>query len=381
MKIRCSIRLILFGSAFLLWPDDARPQGNPIDTIRSARRVCLLVNEVYARADSVHLPFAELTRTLLDYAGVTIAGGGDNCDIGLTITARGEALAASYFGKGTQFSGATLSGEMVFARLGNVVLRRPFSGTEQPPKSIFVDYPSPSRAPFRYLLYKPSSFVPVLFRVFSEIYGDQIALKALQAGDAEIVRLAAIALAAAGDPRGAKAIAARLGEGVGGDVFSFVSGLAEIGDAAVDPLIQVLKSQNPLARQNAAQALGLIKSPRSYDALLAALRDADPSVQYQAARALGSLGDKRAVDALVTCVKNPLRDDVRRGAADALGELKDIRAVEPLIQVLAKSSDINSSVAFALAKITGRSSSDGISTRYGDWSEWWKQNRDKYLKK
>jgi hypothetical protein len=77
----------------------------------------------------------------------------------------------------------------------------------------------------------------------SEIFGNQVASKALQSGDSEIARLAAVALAGAGDPRGIKVIADRLGEDGSHDeylhrrVSLFVEGLVEDGDAAVDALI------------------------------------------------------------------------------------------------------------------------------------------------
>lgn len=70
--------------------------------------------------------------------------------------------------------------------------------------------------------------------------------------------------------------------------------LGAIGStAAVEPLLQALRSANRDVRRNAALALGRIRDPRATDPLIAALRDEDALVREQAARALGRIQRRR----------------------------------------------------------------------------------------
>jgi HEAT repeat protein len=119
-----------------------------------------------------------------------------------------------------------------------------------------------------------------------------------------------------------------------------VLGLAKIKDErALEPLRQVLwHDSDSVVRSRAAQALGMIGGPDTYDELLSALQDPDPEVHYGAAEGLGRLGDKRALSHLASALKD---DDatMRYAAAQALGELGDADAVEPLMEALRVSDD------------------------------------------
>ncbi len=96
--------------------------------------------------------------------------------------------------------------------------------------------------------------------------------------------------------------------------------LAKIGQPSVAPLCATLKADNPVARRNAAMALGKIKDSSAVEPLIAALNDDNPIVRRNAAKALGEIHDTSAVGPLTAALK----DDspvVRRNAALALKEM------------------------------------------------------------
>ncbi len=93
--------------------------------------------------------------------------------------------------------------------------------------------------------------------------------------------------------------------------------LAKIGQPSVAPLFTALKDDNPVARRNAAMALGKIKDSTAVKPLIAALNDENPIVRRNAAKALGEIQDNRAVEPL-TAALNDNSPVVRRNAALAL---------------------------------------------------------------
>lgn len=111
------------------------------------------------------------------------------------------------------------------------------------------------------------------------------------------------------------------------------TGLIQVGEPAVDPLIAALLDSNSKVRDAAAQALGRIGNPRAVEPLIAALDDKDELVPQAAARALGQIKDIRAVEPLIAALKskNLL---IRQPAAESLGQIGDVRAVKPLIAAI-----------------------------------------------
>ena len=69
--------------------------------------------------------------------------------------------------------------------------------------------------------------------------------------------------------------------------------LAEIGDAAVAPLIVVLRDPTFQARDLAARSLGQIGDHRAVDPLLAVRDDRDPTLRSSVAYALGQPSQRR----------------------------------------------------------------------------------------
>jgi HEAT repeat protein len=96
--------------------------------------------------------------------------------------------------------------------------------------------------------------------------------------------------------------------------------LAKIGKPSVPSLVAALKSDSPIARRNAAMALGKIKDASAVKPLIVALDDENPIVRRNAAKALGEIRDNSAVEPLTSALKDdsPI---VRRNAALALKEM------------------------------------------------------------
>ncbi|NWF76283.1 MAG: HEAT repeat domain-containing protein [Nitrospirae bacterium] len=141
--------------------------------------------------------------------------------------------------------------------------------------------------------------------------------------------------------------------------------IINIGDLAVEPLINAVKSNNVDVRRNSIKALGKIKNSLAVDTLITSLKDEDTYVRKNSAEALGEIGDQRAVIPLIsalddkkTCVKdaslNSLKKvinltketkgvdslsefithenkDVREIVVDAIKQEKDRRTAELLI--------------------------------------------------
>jgi HEAT repeat protein len=127
--------------------------------------------------------------------------------------------------------------------------------------------------------------------------------------------------------------------------------LVRIGIASFDPLVKMVTSAGPVARRNAAWALGALDDARAVRPLMAVLRDTSPDVRRQAAWALGAIDDPAAVDALVSALKDS-DARVREQAAWALGAIGDARATSGLSTALADSeARVRRQAAWAIGAI------------------------------
>jgi len=99
-----------------------------------------------------------------------------------------------------------------------------------------------------------------------------------------------------------------------------VKTLGEIGEPAVEPLIEVLSGDDLGVRRYAAEALGEIGDGEAVEPLIKALGDEDVYVRQSASTALGKIGDERAVEPLIKALGD---EDgyVREYAAGALDKL------------------------------------------------------------
>jgi HEAT repeat protein len=144
-----------------------------------------------------------------------------------------------------------------------------------------------------------------------------------------------------------------------------VRALVEIGQPAIEPLMDVLQTQrNSLdllyvvrkgktiilgSHEAIMEVLTNIGQP-ALDFLISALKVKNWKVQQSAAEALGKIGDKRAIDPLIEALEDK---NVQRKAVEALGELRASRAVEPLIALLKVQSinDFDNDIVVALTEI------------------------------
>jgi len=133
------------------------------------------------------------------------------------------------------------------------------------------------------------------------------------------------------------------------------SGLAQLGEPAVDSLIATLSDADPDLREQAAELLGEIKDPRAVPPLIATLKDNTPpakapaeldangvplphasegaSLRQYSAKALGEIKDSRADQPLIDALKDS-DGNVRLAAARALGEMDDTQSVTFLLSAL-----------------------------------------------
>ncbi|UGV41577.1 HEAT repeat domain-containing protein [Methanococcoides orientis] len=147
--------------------------------------------------------------------------------------------------------------------------------------------------------------------------------------------------------------------------------LETIGDErAVGPLIEMLGGVDGV---DAATALGEIGEP-AVEPLIDALGDEDPHVRAYAARALGRTGDSRAVEPVIELL-NDEDENVKSNAAMALGKLDDKRAIEPLTKALDGDSDrVRILARSAIDDIERQVSSSKVMTFYGEGREFYTED-------
>jgi len=178
-------------------------------------------------------------------------------------------------------------------------------------------------------------------------------IKALKDKDEDVGTNAAEALGEIGDARAVEPLIQALKdehEDVRGEA---ADALGEIGDArAVEPLIQALKDEHEDVRGEAADALDKLHWRPSDDSektlYLLAKQEWDALVE------LGQL----AVEPLIQALEDEDELNIGKNAIEALGEIGDARAVEPLTQLLHENSSfvsaksVRDTVEVALARIS-----------------------------
>jgi HEAT repeat protein len=93
-----------------------------------------------------------------------------------------------------------------------------------------------------------------------------------------------------------------------------IEGFVELGDKSIGLLLDALKSPSDSIRENAATALGRIKSREAVAPLIELLSESEWKVRRSAAEALGQIGDKRAIEPLI----HSLRDNVEKVQQEAV---------------------------------------------------------------
>ena len=183
--------------------------------------------------------------------------------------------------------------------------------------------------------------------------------------------------------------------------------LGLLGDTRAIPLLSgLLKNSAPIVREAAAYALTRFANFAASPELIAALGDADTTVRIHAAKALvvshdpkgidgliaaipnssaiyslGEAHDMRAVPALIAFFQDPANKSADRGAAAAsLGQLGDSRAVEPLIASLNEDNGtITMQASSALAKLKDRRAIEPLQRAHVRWSTGQRENSNSVL--
>jgi HEAT repeat protein len=111
--------------------------------------------------------------------------------------------------------------------------------------------------------------------------------------------------------------------------------LARIGQPALPAVQAALRSDAPVVRVTALDALGLIGATGSVAAVVDLLADeADPEVRVSALAALGRLGGRSAVPPLVDALAPANPTAVRAAAARGLGDVGAVAAADALAALL-----------------------------------------------
>jgi len=117
------------------------------------------------------------------------------------------------------------------------------------------------------------------------------------------------------------------------EMWTLIEILGKIGEPAVVPLIDSLKSKSKDVVKLASRILGDIKDKRAVPPLIELLDKEDFNTRGYACESLGKIGDTTAFTQLSFCLKDSV-EVVRKSAAVALGKIKDTRAIPCLIEGL-----------------------------------------------
>ena len=365
------------------------------------------------------LPFEEVARGLLEIAGVEIIDlNADAYDYHLIIEAIGKSKGGDkdWLRKSiTAFTEAELSWRIFFKGQNLEPHKKEFSDKRAVIGHIgcFFNncYPTIGELIDAFLeMFWTGPFVEKLGGVIVDVFNlDPVDfyLNALNNEDGKIRWRAAEILGDMGDSRAFEPLILTLKKGDYYDRRAGAIGLGKLGDSrAVEPLILALKDDDKWVIRRAAEALGKLGDSRAVEPLILALKDDDKGVIRSAANALGKLGDSSAVVPLAYTL-NVNDKWVKSEVAEALGKLGDSRAVVPLIhtlkyidkyqrpvviEALGKLGDLRAiehiipwlkkgttreKALESLIKLTGQDFGED----HKKWEKWWKENKDKYLKK
>ncbi len=115
--------------------------------------------------------------------------------------------------------------------------------------------------------------------------------------------------------------------------WTLIDVLGKIGEPAVMPMVECLKSDNRDEVKLASRILGDIKDQRAVSPLAELLNKEDYNIRSYACESLGKIADTTAFAPVSSCLTDSV-EVVRKSAAVALGKMKDRRAIPFLIQGL-----------------------------------------------
>jgi bilin biosynthesis protein len=154
--------------------------------------------------------------------------------------------------------------------------------------------------------------------------------------------------------------------------------LEELGEPAVDPLIDALNNPNKNIRRYSAHVLGEIGDEKAIEPLIQSLSDDNKWVRRETSGALSKMGDP-ATQPLIKLLDNP-DWKIRGGAAWALGRIGNKKAVEPLIKSLQDESGfVRSGAAWALGTIHDERALEPLTKARNDKSSYVRRTAEKFL--
>jgi protein-S-isoprenylcysteine O-methyltransferase Ste14/ubiquinone biosynthesis protein UbiJ len=112
------------------------------------------------------------------------------------------------------------------------------------------------------------------------------------------------------------------------DKYNAAMSLGEIGEPAVQQLIQLSKDEIDVVREYSVRALGKIQSKKAVQPLIEALQDKNRNVRIQAVSALGEIRSEEAVQPLIQALSD---EKIRYWVAEALGKIGSEEAVDSLV--------------------------------------------------
>ncbi len=122
-------------------------------------------------------------------------------------------------------------------------------------------------------------------------------------------------------------------------------------DIALDDIVARLYDPESDVREEAARALGRIKSSDAVDPLIDELNDESSTIRSQAAIALGKIGDEKALPALFSALDSN-SEELQNASIKALGQLGSDESIKNLLQAIKHDSErLNATSAIAVSQL------------------------------
>jgi HEAT repeat protein len=114
-----------------------------------------------------------------------------------------------------------------------------------------------------------------------------------------------------------------------------VDALVQIGDLAVEPLIELLYGNDRLLISAAIEVLSRTRDPRAIEPLVSVLEEENNWIRKKAVESLGDIASVEGLEPLISVIEQCNRSKgVCIAAIDALGKIGDPRAMKPLFSLL-----------------------------------------------
>lgn len=282
-----------------------------LEAFRSAKKVRIVVEQSYGAAKDVNLPFEDLTKRLVKYAGLTVVESEIRAsDLRLVIKAKGMAKLGHYLPNNYYYTGASLMGSVEFDCPEVPIYKREFEAVVKPPLMFTTTdkkHETAAGAPFSTAYKQNGSFIPLIVDMMGKVYGTDL-LNDLIKDRSHRVRISAIsALANFNDSRTVSLLITLLKDRDQEARFAAEAALGKIKNPPAQPLVAALKDGNKLVRFKAAEGLWNLEDPRAFNPLIEALEDLSREYSGQASKLLCRTKDPRLVELLIVAGGVPIQ--------------------------------------------------------------------------